>query len=170
MCVAKSRWQKTDHLRAIWSTFKPLIFIGLNMEVLPSWEVLTVPPWDGQFLICFYGCPMCLVQLASGPEGHISAKWSHTVVEKEKKKKRWKQPKSLHSPAFKDLEDLSWAKRWRHLHTPALKPGEESPFLLYLWGKPSSLRLSYPSPAHQEEATGGGNSYTLQIFIKYLHY
>lgn len=131
----------------------------------PQWSR---QPWNDFCLVCFTGCPMC--PHIPGPVG----KWSwvsylckvvpHCCWEKDKKERG---PSLCVSPASEGLGSLSWAKRWGHLYSPAIKPGEESPFPVYLWGRPYSLRLSFPG--HQEEATDGGNSFTLQIFIKYLH-
>lgn len=74
-----------------------------------------------------------LSQLTRALEGLISAKWTYAVVEKREKGKR-SDPSLCISPALKGLESLSWAKRWRHLHSTALTLREGSIFPLCIWG------------------------------------
>lgn len=134
-----------DHLRAIWSTFKPLIFIGFSMEVLPSREVLTVPPWGGQFLICSYGCPMCLVQWKWSWGSYLCKVVSYSCWKKRKRKKG--------GGSLSLCISLLW-RIWkifpeqRGAGTFTLQPlsQERSPHFLYIFGE-SPPPYGYHTPA-----------------------
>lgn len=102
------------------------------MESFSLWSV----SMDAQCAWCSWQVVLRVVSLQNG---------LILLLKKEKKEKGCRQPQSLHSPALEGLEYLSWAKGWGHLHSPGLKPGEDSPFPLY-FGE-SAPPSGYHTPA-----------------------
>lgn len=143
---------------------------------LPGWEVLTGPrwgrqPWNDFSLVCFGGCLMC--PHTPGPVG----KWSwgsyfckvvpHRYWPKEKEKEKESgDPNLCITLASEGLGSLSWAKSEGTSILQASNQ-ERSPNFFYIF-RESPMPCAFHTPAHQDEATGGGNSFTFQIFIKYI--
>ena len=125
--------------QTVWEPYKE--YLSLWSSLASEWESPALAhieadsmDWllSGLFLSLSV-CPRTPEPIDKCTWGSYLCKVDLRFVEKREKGKR-SDPNLCISPALKGLESLSWAKRWRHLHSTALTLREESIVPLCIWG------------------------------------